>query len=107
MKDLIAQGDVVLVEDRIPKNVNLKETKTIAEGETSGHRHRISEGCDLLEDDIGQMYVRVKDVRERIRHLMGEETPTGEHDDIDLIADSYRVELQREWRRKEIVRNAD
>lgn len=107
MKDIIAQGDVVLVEDKIPENVRLKETKTIAEGETSGHRHRVSEKCDLLEDDIGQMYVQVKGVRERIRHLMGEETPTGEHDDIDLIVESYRVELQREWRRKEIVRNAD
>ncbi len=106
-KDIIAQGDVLLVSDSIPENAKVLEKKTIAEGEVSGHRHDVSSGCDLLESDLGQMYVKVKGARERIQHLLGKETPTGEHDEIEFVADSYRVELQREWRRKEIVRNAD
>ena len=106
-KDIIAQGDVLFVEDAIPETAKILERKTVAEGEISGHRHDVSPGCDLMEDDLGQMYLKVNGVRERIQHLLGKETPTGEHDDIEFIAESYRIELQREYRRKEIVRNAD
>ena len=108
MKDIIAQGDVLFVEDSIPESTRVLDKKTVAEGKTSGHRHDLSSGCDLMEDEeIGQMYVKVKSIRERVQHLMGIDTPTTEHDDLDFIADSYRIELQREWRRQEVIRNAD
>ncbi len=108
MKAIVAQGDVLLISiERLPIKTELKKDRIIALGESSGHRHEVSSGCDVLVDDIGTMYVQAKTARERIRHLLGKETPTGEHDDITLPEGLYRVELQREWRRKEIIRNAD
>ncbi len=108
MKAIVAQGDVLLVEIKdLPVDAKVRESRVIALGETSGHRHEVTKGCDVFEDEIGTMYVQVKTARERIRHLLGKETPTMEHDDIELSPGTYRIELQREWRRKEIIRNAD
>jgi hypothetical protein len=59
MNQILRQGDVLI----IPQKASPQGTKlphlTLAEGEVTGHRHRISNGeAELLERD-GVLYLRV------------------------------------------------
>jgi hypothetical protein len=57
------QGDCVfyfICKNELPKDAKKLETKVLLEGETIGHKHRITEGeCDLFEKD-GVLYYNPK-----------------------------------------------
>jgi hypothetical protein len=57
------QGDVIIESSKIPANAKQKQVKNrviLAEGETTGHAHAISDidNCQLFETDT-EMYLRV------------------------------------------------
>ena len=93
---IIRQGDVLLVPVEIdpPANV-IKQTEVIlAEGEQTGHAHRLT-GAEVWEwEQDGQRYVRVA----------GSEMGSLKHEDHDpkpvavvVPETTYRVVPQQEW----------
>ena len=65
------QGDVLIKpitdfhdKNELPENVRLKAVKNVvlAEGEVTGHAHRIEQdNCYLYEDEDGNLFLEVKD----------------------------------------------
>jgi hypothetical protein len=57
------QGDVCIEEKKIPRSARPKSGLVLAEGETTGHAHRlrVPEGvvAELLQEDKGDLYLRV------------------------------------------------
>jgi hypothetical protein len=92
----IRQGDVLLVPAEVhpPKGAKMRAEVILAEGEVTGHAHRLR-GATVLEwEQDGQRYVRV----------LGTEMGTLSHEDHDpepvavIVPDvTYRVVLQQQW----------
>lgn len=87
----IRQGDVLLIpiETKLP-NLNHKLPHlTLAEGEVTGHRHRISDGqAELFERD-GTLYLKVLSSKATLSHE--------EHQSVSLPQGNWMVRLQREY----------
>jgi hypothetical protein len=82
------QGDLLFVEiERLPNDLKERPSKVIAEGEVTGHSHRLSEGR-VLEDKMGDLFLQVARAA-RILHQ--------EHHTITLPPGRYRVVRQREY----------
>lgn len=84
-------GDVIIVEvDRMPKGKGeeLKHT-TLAEGEVTGHSHRISEGVAKLTKFDDRMYLRVQSDIAKLVHE--------EHHALSLPQGEYEIKIQREY----------
>ena len=92
----IRQGDVILL--------SLKQTDstayldhlgqrlphiTLAEGEVTGHSHRISEGKAELYEKDGTLYLRVLSEMATLTHE--------EHKAIQIPQGSWMVQIQREY----------
>lgn len=95
------QGDVLIVEHRIPSGKRRKQKDGIlAHGEVTGHAHRIS---DLAEGELyemdGGMFLSVSEKGISILHE--------EHAPIELPPGEYRVIRQREYSPEEIRNVAD
>ena len=86
------------------------EPPTLAEGEFSGHSHRVFGGAfggavmfrdDALARDMGDLaYVGTLVVtgdKVELRHVGKDNLPTGEHDTITLPPADYSVIVQREY----------
>lgn len=96
MKGIIRQGDILLVpvESAPPANAKHQRQVILAEGETTGHAHRLS-AADILEWSVGeQRHVRI----------VGTELGTLQHEDHDPIPaavvepeQTYRVVRQQTW----------
>ena len=89
MNPIIRQGDVLV----IPSETLVKGTKlphlTLAEGEVTGHRHRISNGeAELLERD-GVMYLRVLSPTALLTHE--------EHAPVTIPRGNWQIRIQREY----------
>ena len=92
---IIRQGDVLLVpvDAAMPKSANRSDLVILAEGELTGHAHRLR--GDVAEWSVGeQRYVRV----------VGGEKGTLQHEDHDPSpvavvepGQTYRVVPQQEW----------
>ncbi len=89
MNPILRQGDVLI----IPSNTLVKGTKlphlTLAEGEVTGHRHRISNGeAELLERD-GVLYLRVLSPTAVLTHE--------EHAQVTIPQGNWEIRIQREY----------
>ena len=103
--DMWRQGDVIIrplmkqVEDKMDEKKDL----VLAEGEVSGHRHRITKGEVQLKVNamIGIMILKVLSKQAILFHE--------EHGDIILPMGDYEVKTQREldWFSEEVRRVAD
>ena len=94
MKQL-RQGDILLVSvDKIkPDGLELKQEVILAEGELTGHAHRLT-GTEVYEWAIdGQRYVQVKGGSGSLSHE--------DHDPVPVaVVDpdtTYRIVPQQEW----------
>ena len=86
------QGDVLLAPiDTIPENVTRRSDLVLAEGEITGHRHRISEenAAELWADENGILYLKIIAPTATLIH--------DEHKTISLQQGLYRVWRQREY----------
>jgi hypothetical protein len=89
MNQILRQGDVLI----IPQERSVRGTKlphlTLAEGEVTGHRHRISDGeAELLERD-GVLYLRVLSPTALLTHE--------EHAEITIPKGNWEIRIQREY----------
>ena len=104
MKDLYAQGDILLerVADAKPTNpinVDPDGAVVLARGEVTGHRHAFYGGATMFRDDAlardipAQLYLG----HIKIADKGGAELRHEEHGTIDISAGTYRVRRQREF----------
>lgn len=83
------QGDILIVPvDKLPEALRPREGNVIAEGEATGHAHRIEAADALLESVRGEMFMKLVSAS-RIVHE--------EHGPIELPAGLYRIVRQREY----------
>ena len=87
----IRQGDVILVptEQTVGKNEKLLPHLTLAEGEVTGHRHRISDGQAELYEKNGTLYLKVLSDAATLTHE--------EHKAIQIPQGNWMVRIQREY----------
>lgn len=92
----IRQGDVILLSLKQtdstadPENVGKRLPHlTLAEGEVTGHSHRISEGQAELYEKDGTLYLRVLSETATLTHE--------EHKAIQIPQGSWIVRIQREY----------
>lgn len=84
------QGDVaVITGGKIPAGAKKLPHLVLAEGEVTGHAHRITEGEAGLYEKRGVMYLRVSSGEAALTHE--------EHGRIDLPKGDYIVRRQREY----------
>lgn len=84
----IRQGDVILLPVEAIEGEKLSHL-TLAEGEVTGHKHRISEGQAQLYEKDGTLYLRVLSETAMLLHE--------EHNPIELPQGSWMVRIQREY----------
>ena len=96
------QGDVVIKQQKVAVNEEKKDL-ILAEGEMTGHAHRVIEGQVKMYYTAMQGMLAIKVLSEMAR--IGHE----EHADIILPMGDYTVEIQREydWVSESIRRVAD
>lgn len=84
----IRQGDVILLPVQQVEGKKLPHL-TLAEGEVTGHSHRISEGQAELREENGTLYLRVLSEKATLTHE--------EHKAIQIPQGSWMVRIQREY----------
>jgi hypothetical protein len=84
----IRQGDVILLPVQQSEGQKLSHL-TLAEGEVTGHKHRISEGEAELFEKHGTVYLRVLSDVATLTHE--------EHRAISIPQGSWMVRIQREY----------
>ncbi|HEY9829285.1 MAG TPA: hypothetical protein V6D26_01815 [Stenomitos sp.] len=92
----IRQGDVILLSIKPTDSIAAVEDLgkrlphlTLAEGEVTGHSHRISEGQAELYEKDGTLYLRVLSETATLTHE--------EHKAIQIPQGSWMVRIQREY----------
>ena len=105
---LLRQGDVLLrrIGDA-PADLKTSDAlPVLAEGEVSGHLHRMYGGAVMFRDDAlarslgAQAYIGTVDVPAaggELRHVLHDGRETGEHDTILVPAGRYAAIAQREY----------
>lgn len=84
----IRQGDVILIPVEQAEGEKLNHL-TLAEGEVTGHKHRISEGDAQLYTDDSQLYLSVFSDKVVLSHE--------EHDSVYISQGNWIVKIQREY----------
>lgn len=84
----IRQGDVILLPTQQFEGKKLPHL-TLAEGEVTGHKHRISEGLAELYEKDGTLYLRVLSDTAILTHE--------EHQAITVPQGDWAVRIQREY----------
>ncbi|NEQ09045.1 MAG: hypothetical protein F6K37_24810 [Moorea sp. SIO4E2] len=84
----IRQGDVILLPVEQINGQQLPHL-TLAEGEVTGHSHRISDGVAQLYEKNGILYLQVVSETATLTHE--------EHQPIELPQGSWMVRIQREY----------
>ncbi len=84
----IRQGDVLLLPVEQTQGQTLSHL-TLADGEVTGHQHRISEGEAKLYDHNGILYLRVFSETALLTHE--------EHNAIAISQGNWMVRIQREY----------
>ena len=82
------QGDVLLQQVQDIQGKQLSHL-TLAEGEVTGHSHRISSGEAELYEKDGTLYLRVFSEQATLTHE--------EHKAIDIPEGNWMVRIQREY----------
>lgn len=84
----IRQGDVILLP--VPQSEGKKQSHlTLAEGEVTGHKHRIAEGQAQLYEKDGTLYLRVISETALLTHE--------EHKAISIPQGDWTIRIQREY----------
>ena len=84
------QGDVLIfIDQKIPRGTKKLAHLTLAEGEVTGHAHRITEGEATLYERKGTLYLKVISDVAALTHE--------EHHRIDLPRGDYEIRIQREY----------
>ena len=92
MAKVYRQGDVIIraIDAKPESEMKLLPHLTLAEGEVTGHRHRITQGnAQLYQLAVGVMYLRVLSEFAKLYHE--------EHEEIDLPKGDYEVLIEREY----------
>ncbi len=84
----LRQGDVILVPTDQLNGTKLSHL-TLAEGEVTGHRHRISEGEAELYERDGTLYLKVLSHTALLTHE--------EHKPISIPQGNWLIRIQREY----------
>ncbi|PZV16763.1 MAG: hypothetical protein DCF22_04430 [Leptolyngbya sp.] len=84
----LRQGDVILVPTGQATGVKLPHL-TLAEGEVTGHRHRISEGKAELYERDSTLYLKVLSPTALLTHE--------EHKPISIPQGNWIIRIQREY----------
>lgn len=84
----IRQGDVILLPVQQTEGRKLPHL-TLAEGEVTGHSHRISNGEAELYEKDGTLYLRVVSKEATLIHE--------EHKAISIPQGSWTIRIQREY----------
>ncbi|BAY19683.1 hypothetical protein NIES21_55480 [Anabaenopsis circularis NIES-21] len=84
----IRQGDVILLPVQQVDGQKLPHL-TLAEGEVTGHKHRISQGQAELSQKDGNLYLRVLSETALLTHE--------EHQAIPIPQGNWIVKIQREY----------
>jgi len=87
----IRQGDVILLSVEQTQGQKLSHL-TLAEGEVTGHKHRISDGQAELYEENGTLYLRVLSETATLTHE--------EHNAISIPQGDWMVRIQREYEPK-------
>lgn len=88
-KPILRQGDVLIIpSDKLAKGTKLPHL-TLAEGEVTGHRHRISSGEAELYEREGVLYLRVISPTAILTHE--------EHDRVTIPQGNWEIRIQREY----------
>ncbi|WP_017721029.1 hypothetical protein [Kamptonema formosum] len=87
----IRQGDVILLPVEQTEGQKLPHL-TLAEGEVTGHKHRISEGAAELYEKNGTLYLKVVSETAILSHE--------DHQAIAIPQGSWMVRIQREYEPK-------
>ncbi|MBD1831757.1 hypothetical protein H6F61_03415 [Cyanobacteria bacterium FACHB-472] len=87
----IRQGDVILLWVEQTEGQKLSHL-TLAEGEVTGHKHRISDGQAELYEENGTLYLRVLSETATLTHE--------EHNAISIPQGDWMVRIQREYEPK-------
>jgi hypothetical protein len=60
-RELFQQGDVLVYKiDEFPNGLKPAKNKVLAEGEVTGHCHKIDENTDVFVDEQGNIYMETK-----------------------------------------------
>ncbi len=84
----IRQGDVILLPVEQVEGKKLHHL-TLAEGEVTGHKHRIEEGQAELYEQNGTLYLHVNSEKALLNHE--------EHQAISIPQGIWMVRIQREY----------
>ncbi|BAY86950.1 hypothetical protein NIES267_64610 [Calothrix parasitica NIES-267] len=84
----IRQGDVILIPVQQVEGEKLSHL-TLAEGEVTGHKHRISEGEAQLYTDDSQLYLSIFSAKAVLSHE--------EHNSVYISQGNWIVRIQREY----------
>ncbi len=90
----IRQGDVILIPVESPTDIASQDGEklphlTLAEGEVTGHRHRISDGEAELRDREGTLYLSITSDSATLTHE--------EHKPIQIPQGNWIVRIQRQY----------
>jgi len=88
MKSPIRQGDVLISPTKAIKGEKLPHL-VLAEGELTGHAHRISAGTAELYTKGNVLYLRVLSTQATLSHE--------EHHDIQIPQGNWKIRIQREY----------
>ena len=89
MNPLLRQGDVLIIPSETPVTGTKLPHLTLAEGEVTGHRHRISNGeAELFERD-GVLYLKVLSPTAILTHE--------EHAQVTIPQGNWEIRIQREY----------
>ena len=85
----LRQGDVLLLPVADCPEGHLLQHLTLAEGEVTGHRHRISQGQAELYERDGVLYLKVLSNQAQLTHE--------EHQAVTIPQGNWQVRIQREY----------
>jgi hypothetical protein len=89
MNPIFRQGDVLIISSDTSVTGNKLPHLTLAEGEVTGHRHRISNGeAELFERD-GVLYLKVLSSTALLTHE--------EHAEVTIPQGNWEIRIQREY----------
>jgi hypothetical protein len=89
MNPIIRQGDVLVIPSTTPISGTKLSHLTLAEGEVTGHRHRISHGTAELFDRDGTLYLQVLSPTAILTHE--------EHAEVTIPQGNWEIRIQREY----------
>jgi hypothetical protein len=89
MNPIIRQGDVLIIPSEITATGSKLPHLILAEGEVTGHRHRISNGEAELFERNGVLYLKVLSSTAILTHE--------EHAQVTIPQGNWEIRIQREY----------